>query len=217
VTGPRTAATALIMIYDIFGFSPQILQGADLLAASTSPHHSHHARVFMPDFLANNLADPAWFPPDNPAKRAHMASYFGHSGPANAQKMLGALLAVREALATDNAGDQQQHGRFERFVVMGYCWGAKIAVLASMEGTEFHAAVQVHPSGLDAADAPKVTVPMCMLASRDEDAAVVKAFDEALRVRKFVDTYADAPHVSYFSKFFSTLDVDDRLRRTWED
>lgn len=191
MTGPTNATTALIMIYDIFGFSPQILQGADILTASSgSSNPAHHHRVFMPDFLAGNLADPAWFPPDTAEKRSKMGAYFGPSGPANAQKMVGALLAVREEMGSG------RYGNFDKFAVMGYCWGAKIAVLTSMEGSKFDVAVQVHPSGLDAGDAPKVTVPMCMLASQDEDAGVVKAFDEALSVKKFTDTYANAPHVS---------------------
>ncbi|KAF2100507.1 dienelactone hydrolase [Rhizodiscina lignyota] len=188
VTGSTTAKTALILIYDVFGFSPQILQGADIISNTHTLHPDHTARVFMPDFLAGNLADPAWFPPDTAEKQAAMGRYFGPSGPADAQKMIGALLSVREKIGSG------EFGQFEKFGVIGYCWGAKIAVLTSMADSKFNVAVQLHPSGLDSEDAPKVTIPMCMLASQDEDAAVVKAFDEALQVPKFTDTYKDAPH-----------------------
>lgn len=119
-----------------------------------------------------------------------MGKYFGPSGPGEAQKMIGALLKVRESLGGSD------FGHFEKFAVVGYCWGAKIAVLNCMADSKFDVAVMLHPSALDAADAPKITVPVCMLASKDEDASVVKAFEEALKVPKFTDTYKDAPHVS---------------------
>lgn len=191
ITGSTSAKTALILIYDVFGFSPQILQGADILSNMHTLHPSHTARVFMPDLLAGNLADPGWFPPDTTEKQAAMGRYFGPSGPANAQKMLSSLLAVREKVSSG------EYGAFEKFGVIGYCWGAKIAVLASMEGSKFDVAIQLHPSGLDSADAPKVTVPMCILASQDEDVEIVKAFDQALKVPSFTRIYQDAPHVGF--------------------
>jgi hypothetical protein len=75
----------------------------------------------------------------------------------------------------------------------------KIVSIASTENTPFGAAVELHPSGLDPADAPKITIPLCMLASQDEDGPTVKAFDDGLVVPKLVETYDGAPHVSLFS------------------
>jgi dienelactone hydrolase len=63
VTGPEHSDKAIVAIYDIFGFSPQILQGvshaslqhtalilgADLLSSTG-------ARVYMPDFLKGEYA-----------------------------------------------------------------------------------------------------------------------------------------------------------------
>lgn len=46
-------------------------------------------------------------------------------------------------------------------------------------------------------DAPSITVPICVLASKDEDEKVTKGFEEALTVPKYVETYHEAPHVNY--------------------
>ena len=55
VTGPVSAKKAILVIYDIFGFFPQTIQGADVLAAS------QEYQVFMPDFFEGEPADIAWF------------------------------------------------------------------------------------------------------------------------------------------------------------
>lgn len=44
-TGPKDAKSALLIVYDIFGFFPQTLQGADILAHSDK---DHQYQVFMP-------------------------------------------------------------------------------------------------------------------------------------------------------------------------
>ena len=57
VTGPPTASKALLYIFDIFGYYPQSLQGADIL--STSDSHAQY-QVFMPDFFEGSPADYSW-------------------------------------------------------------------------------------------------------------------------------------------------------------
>jgi len=44
-TGPANAKSALLVIYDIFGFFPQTIQGADILATADK---EHQYQVFMP-------------------------------------------------------------------------------------------------------------------------------------------------------------------------
>ena len=68
--------------------------------------------------------------------------------------------------------------------------------LGTTEGTPFDVAAEVHPSALSPSDAPKITVPIVVLASGDEDVKIVKAFGEALKVPNFIDFYPEAPHVS---------------------
>jgi len=47
---------------------------------------------------------------------------------------------------------------------------------------------------IDAADAAAVTIPVCMLASEDEKAEEVAAWDAALKVEKHVETFGDQIH-----------------------
>lgn len=44
-TGPASAKSALLVVYDIFGFFPQTIQGADILAFGDK---DHQYQVFMP-------------------------------------------------------------------------------------------------------------------------------------------------------------------------
>jgi dienelactone hydrolase len=63
------------------------------------------------------------------------------------------------------------------------------------EGTSISAAAIVHPSFLDpAVDAPKVTVPFAVLPSKNEDAANMKSFYDALTVPKYFETFSESVH-----------------------
>ena len=53
VSGSSDADAAIILIYDVFGFTPQITQGADMLANATGGKRKYKA--FMPDFLKVRL------------------------------------------------------------------------------------------------------------------------------------------------------------------
>lgn len=52
-TGPKDAKSALLVVYDIFGFFPQTLQGADILAHSDK---DHQYQVFMPGKFLTSTA-----------------------------------------------------------------------------------------------------------------------------------------------------------------
>lgn len=62
------------MVYDIFGFFPQTLQGADILAHSDS---EKQYQIFMPDFFEGSPADISWYPPDTPEKGEKLGAFFG--------------------------------------------------------------------------------------------------------------------------------------------
>ncbi len=77
---------------------------------------------------------------------------------------------------------------------VGMCWGGKVVSLTSQAGTKFSAAAEVHPAMVDAKDAKGIKIPLCMLASGDEKAEDVKAFEEALTAEKHVETFGDQVH-----------------------
>ena len=75
------------------------------------------------------------------------------------------------------------------------CWGGKVISLASQEGTPFSAAAEVHPAMVDPEDAKKIAIPMCMLASGDEDKEAVKKFGEECKAPgKKIETFEDQLH-----------------------
>ena len=73
VTGPADADKAILSVYDIFGFFPQTLQGADILAESDT---ERKYQVFLPDFFAGQPAKLEWYPPDNEDKQAKLGVWF---------------------------------------------------------------------------------------------------------------------------------------------
>jgi hypothetical protein len=46
------------MIYDIYGFFPQTIQGADIMSTSDE---AHQYQVFMPDFFEGNPSNKDWY------------------------------------------------------------------------------------------------------------------------------------------------------------
>jgi dienelactone hydrolase len=109
ITGPPDAKAAVVFVYDIFGPAPQILQGADRLAAHTA------SLVVMPDFFEGEAPSSGWFPVDTDEKKERFAKFraekAGFEG--NGEK----LLAVRKALGERWPGVEGHVG------VFGLCWG----------------------------------------------------------------------------------------------
>lgn len=66
--------------------------------------------------------------------------------------------------------------------------------LASGSGTVFKAAAQTSPAMIDPKDAEKVSIPMCMLASKDEPTEAVKKYEQSLKGIKHVETYDTQVH-----------------------
>lgn len=59
---------------------------------------------------------------------------------------------------------------------------------------------------VDPADAEKIKIPLCMLASGDEDAEDVKKFEAGLKGEKYVETFGDQIHG--WSMYFPSLAVE---------
>ncbi|KAF2666192.1 hypothetical protein BT63DRAFT_458558 [Microthyrium microscopicum] len=182
-TGPADATTAVILIYDVFGITPQIQQGADMLAASGK----HPFQVLIPDFLKGEYAQGSWFGPNagEEGKKA-IGKYFGPDGVGNPGVVTGLLKKVVEEI--------KGAGTVTKFGAVGYCWGAKIVSINLTEGTAFSVAAEVHPSMMTPEDGSKIVKPIIVLASKDEDAEIVKAFGANLKVPNVVDFYNESPH-----------------------
>ncbi|CAK7232734.1 hypothetical protein SCUCBS95973_009202 [Sporothrix curviconia] len=171
IVGPDDATKAIIDIYDIFGMWPQTTQGADLLSFLTG------ALVLLPDFFEGDGAKPEWFPADTPEKQKALGDFF--NAKAGFDSGVVTLLSIRKTLATRYPAVDDHVG------VFGLCWGGKVAVLASAAGNEgpgrrFTVSGTAHPGRLDAKDAEGLTAPHILIASKDEDVAVVAEYRKIL-------------------------------------
>lgn len=185
VTGPESAEQAILVVYDIFGFFPQTLQGADIISTS-DPDRKY--RVFMPDFFEGEPADISWYPPQTDDQKAKLGKFFETKAqlPPTLARIPGCVDAANK-LAPGGAG-------FKDWGMVGYCFGGKITSLSAGDGTLFKVGVQVHPAFVDPKDAEKVTIPMALLASKDESAEDVQAFQKALKTPNLVETWSTQIH-----------------------
>ena len=181
-TGPADAKHAIFYVFDIFGFFPQTLQGADILAYGNK---ERPYRVYMPDLFDGKPANIEWYPPDTPEKGEKMGAFFKNEAavPANLAKIKPLL-----------SGFQKLSPSVQSWGILGLCWGAKLVSLASAQDTPFKVAAECHPAMVDAADAEKITIPIIMLTSKDEAPEDVKKFEAALKVPHEVDTYPAQIH-----------------------
>lgn len=129
-TGQHNSTRALIAVYDIFGFAPQTLQGADLLS------YSLDALVLVPDFFKGNQLPLNIIPTDTDEKKKLTGEFMQGTANIDANvKKLGEF--VVEAKST--------YERVQGWGCYGLCWGGKLAVLHSGAGTCFKAAGTAHP------------------------------------------------------------------------
>jgi len=180
-TGPTNAKKAIFLIYDIFGYFPQTIQGADILAYGDkeSPY-----QVFIPDFFEGKPADISWYPPDNEEKGKKLGEFFGGiaAPPKTVAKVPGLVKEIGQQVGIETWG------------VVGYCWGGKIVNLTSQSDTPFKAAAACHPAMIDPTDAAKVTIPIALLPSKDESKDDVTAYEKALKVKHVVEWFPTQIH-----------------------
>jgi dienelactone hydrolase len=115
-TGPTDASHGILMISDVFGFYPQTLQGADILAYADN---EKPYRVFMPDWFDGEPMPIEWFPPDTEDKKVKLGHFFETKAKpqTTAEKIPGVIKALKEL-----APGIQTWG------FLGLCWGSKVCV-----------------------------------------------------------------------------------------
>jgi len=178
VTGPQDAKRGILIVYDIFGFFPQTIQGADILSASSS------TQVFIPDFFEGSPADISWYPPDTKEKGEKLGAFFQEK--AAPPKTLPRIPKILDSL-------QQSHG-VQEWGVVGFCWGGKIVNLSSGKDTRFKVAASCHPAMVDPADAENVTIPFAMLPSKDENKEDVEKWEKNIKTPHIVEWFPTQVH-----------------------
>ena len=140
------------MIYDIFGYFDQTIQGADILATSDTQKY----RVFIPDWLQGNPCPIEWYPPNNEEKQKKLGAWFGKNPP---QGVAGRLQGFVKAL-------EAKYPSVKSFGVLGFCWGGKVvSLVTSGDSNPFTIAAEAHPAMVDPKEAENIKVPLIMLAS----------------------------------------------------
>jgi len=183
VTGPANASKAILYIYDIFGYFPQSLQGADILSTSDK---DNQYQVFIPDWFEGKPADISWYPPDNDEKGKALGNFFQTTGapPTTAAKVPATLKEI-----------EARYSSIKTWGIVGFCWGGKIVSLTtSNSSTPFKAGAECHPAMIDPSEALNIQIPLCMLASGDEPAEDVKKFEANLKGEKHVEIFGDQIH-----------------------
>ncbi|AAW45144.2 conserved hypothetical protein [Cryptococcus deneoformans JEC21] len=158
--GPEDVKVAVLVVYDVFAFSPQILQGADIIA-------SQGYRVVMPDFLVGNYATPEMFKPGNEEMKAEYFSKFPGACGSQSEPVAKAINGLKAA-------------GHNKVAVIGYCWGYKTAVLSEAGLAEADAFISVHPTFPAAEDADKINVPLAMLSSSGENISIINAIQKGV-------------------------------------
>ncbi|KIN01563.1 hypothetical protein OIDMADRAFT_19348 [Oidiodendron maius Zn] len=183
VTGPANATKAILYVFDIFGYFPQSIQGADILSTSDK---DNQYQVFMPDFFDDKPADISWYPPDTAEKGQALGNFFSTIGAP--PKAVGKIPPyVKEV--------EKLNPSVKAWAIVGFCWGGKVVSLVnSSSETQFNAGAECHPAMVDPSDALKIKIPLCMLASKDENPEDVKQFEANLTGPKHVEIFADQIH-----------------------
>jgi len=169
VTGDKSE-TALIIVFDIFGYASQTLQGADILAKATG------AQVLMPDFFGEGgelTLDR--LPPKNEEDKKALQNFFaGSASPPVTAPRLVELANVLKAEGVKKTG------------AVGYCWGAKVVNLSAIqEGSPLDAISMIHPSAFSSEDAEKLSIPVGLFVSKDESKEEYEKFLAILSKKPF--------------------------------
>ncbi|KAG9004821.1 hypothetical protein FRB90_010683 [Tulasnella sp. 427] len=160
VTGPTGTGKTIIVIFDIFGFFNQTVQGADLIAETVQ------AKVIMPDFFRDQPMDIKLYPPTTDDAKKKISTFFQVQG--NFGDRIPELLDLVKGEKNNGA---------QKVGLIGYCWGGKMSVLANATG-EFAGTASVHPAMWARADAEKLKAPVAIYPSQDENKEEFDAFME---------------------------------------
>ncbi|KAJ3113221.1 hypothetical protein HK098_007790, partial [Nowakowskiella sp. JEL0407] len=193
VTG-HNSKKVIVGIYDIFGYYPQVLQGADLLA-------SQGYKVVIPDFFRGNPYPADKFPLySSPIKHGvppeeygiqyflsntsridffafsmeKFVNFLGDIG--NFEKRQVDLVAIANELRQDGA---------EKIGLYGLCWGGKVAILAGSGQNGYDAVAQMHPARMNPEDALNLIIPVATFISEDEPVEVFNKFVEIANTKDF--------------------------------
>lgn len=153
VAGKPNGKTAVICVFDIFGYYPQTQQGADILAETLG------TAVYMPDFFDKNpysLSDYLTMTSGGKPERDFMG-WFSSVAPFDIAQPK--LIALAKELKEATPG--------LKVATYGYCWGGQVVI--NVSGDDLFAGVAaVHPFGLDEKHSTIPKTKVALYLSEDE-------------------------------------------------
>ncbi|KAK4239326.1 Carboxymethylenebutenolidase [Achaetomium macrosporum] len=181
VTGPADATKGIVMIYDIFGYFDQTVQGADILATSSDQKY----KVFIPDWFKGDPCPIEWYPPNTPEKQEKLGAFFGRNPPTGVAQQLPDVVKALQA----------KNPSIKSWGIIGFCWGGKVvSLVTSSDSNPFCIGAECHPAMVEPKEAETIKVPLIMLASKEEPDDKVKQFEANLKGAKHVETFKDQIH-----------------------
>ncbi|OKL58067.1 hypothetical protein UA08_06665 [Talaromyces atroroseus] len=175
IAGDKTATRAIVLVYDIFGYSPQTLRGADLVAEALSKSARGPVAVIVPDWFDGTVAEKAWVPPVSDEQKQKLGNFIQTK--ASPELVVPRVLKFAQTLQHRAVLPQVQ-----KLGIFGFCWGGKLASIACQQSARniFTVAVQTSPARADPEEAKSILVPMALLTSKDEDQEALTKFYENL-------------------------------------
>jgi len=163
VTGSLDSKLALVVVYDIFGFTPNIKQVSDKFA-------DLGFYVVIPDFFHGKPVTP-----ELRQDRDKMLEWIGR---------VGAWEVVKPEM--DLVKNHLREKGFKGIGVIGLCWGGLIAARATGENSEdYIGASLIHPSRVEVSYAEDAKVPWLLLPAKT-DPDMLPHF-EALKKKPFAE------------------------------
>ncbi|KAG1057652.1 hypothetical protein G6F43_000508 [Rhizopus delemar] len=143
--GPKDAKKAVLVIYDIYAMHNNTKQFCDILAKHCG------WRVVMPDFFRGDDAHGKMDSTDT------LLAWLGKVGTIE-------IIAPQIERVQNHLKEQGVVAA----TLVGFCWGAKIAVQITSQLPFFVGASMIHPSFVDVKDAESAGAPILALPSKDE-------------------------------------------------
>lgn len=194
VTGTATTKKktyAVVLVYDIFGWTSNSEQLADRLKESMN---GDDCVVCMPDFMRGRGWDPTNIPPTKDGKFPEGVE------PEDGINPLFNWIMTHPTCNFDRNDEIQKVKEYlvntyqvEKIGMVGICWGGKVTFLAAKEQGLVDAIATCHGSLLEKADAEAVTVPVCMLDSKEEPETYKTELRPVLQEKSNLSLFKDFP------------------------
>ncbi|KAL6252556.1 hypothetical protein RBB50_000275 [Rhinocladiella similis] len=200
-TGPLTAKKAIMHVYDLFGYTNQTFQGADMLSTQGKEPYL----VLMPDFIGSRKAAKLeWFEPGADKQALHNLI-----ADVTSKEQMDLIAQVVGMVQSDPS-----YAHVQRWAGAGFCWGAKgLSLIASNLGKpRLDVLALTSPSRLDPEDAKSIAIPTMVLDSQGEEEQTIRDFMANLTGVKYRERFDE---IHGWMSARAKLDLD-RPRKEYE-